>query len=286
MRIPVLLFMLFLLLSRPNQAASAARKALSVWGLDVAPSLFPYMVYCRFTAKALQKSGLPAAPVCTLLGLLGGSPSGAAVLAAYAPGLSRKTLLRLAALTGTLSPMFFRSTLRIWTGNAPLCRLLLAAHFFGAAFAALCAGLLPDRKIPVSAVQTASGDALSESIQSILRVGGCIVFFSVTAAGLCSFLPGLPPLAGALLHAVLEVSGGLHGLCQLPLSAFQRALLLSACVGFSGLSILTQNAFFLRPLGVRLRELIFLACLRALASCFFLAVLNVLQILLSGQPLF
>ena len=84
----------------PQHTSGAAASALRIWGLDVVPSLFPYMVLCRLLSSRLREHDVPAAPVAMLLGLLGGSPSGASVLAAYGSRLSRKVLLALCALAG------------------------------------------------------------------------------------------------------------------------------------------------------------------------------------------
>ena len=76
-------------------------------------------------------------------------------------------------------------------------------------------------------------------------------------------LPGLPAASGALIHAVLEIAGGMHALCTAPLPPTLRAVIMAAASGFSGLSILMQNRLFLRPLGVSLRHLIGFGLVRA-----------------------
>ena len=92
MAIALGLLMIGVMLGAPGAVTEAARDALRVWGLDVAPSLFPYMVFCRLIASRLRQSGMPAMPAAALLGMLGGSPSGAAVVSVYgrAGNLSRR----------------------------------------------------------------------------------------------------------------------------------------------------------------------------------------------------
>lgn len=271
MAIALGLLMIGVMLGAPGAVTEAARDAMRVWGLDVAPSLFPYMVFCRLIASRLRQSGMPAMPAAALLGMLGGSPSGAAVVSVYgrAGNLSRRQTLMLAAFTGTISPMFLLSTTRAWLGNTQICRLLMAAHGVGALFAWAVAAVLI-RESPGARTQaahplqdSASGDPIAESVQSILGVGGCIVFFSVLAACVRVLLPGLPAASGALIHAVLEIAGGMHALCTAPLPPTLRAVIMAAASGFSGLSILMQNRLFLRPLGVSLRHLIGFGLVRA-----------------------
>lgn len=269
------LVMIALMLLKPGVTTGAARDALRVWGLDVAPSLFPYMVLCRLIASRLQKTGIPAAPAAAALGLLGGSPSGAATLSGYAQGLNTRQVRLLAALTGTISPMFLLNTVKIWSGDPRLCRLLLISHLSGAAFALVCTAFLThgQKKSACQGASVSSGNPITESVQSILSVGGCIVFFSVLAAGLRALMPGLGLLPGALLHAALEISGGLHSLCTLQIAPVIRAVCMAAASGFSGLSILMQNHLFLRPLGLTFSELLLFALLRAFGAGVMMAFL-------------
>lgn len=280
MRGALYLIMLLSILLLPGRAAEAARNALSIWGHDVVPSLFPYMVLCRMLAAQLRSRRIPAAPVSGLLGMLGGSPSGASVLAAYARQLPRKTLLTLCALTGTISPMFLMQTVGGWMGSTALgCRLLIA-HLIGAAFAALCVYLLPERIFSTGlspAQSVPAGDdqnPVAQSVNAILSVGGFIIFYSVIAE-LLSLLSFIPASAGTLLHALLEAAGGMHALSVASFPENTKAILLAAASGFSGLSILSQNLFFLRPFGMRMRDLVCFGFLRMLgAGCAMLLLLH------------
>ena len=64
------LAILILILLMPDISSSAARSALGIWGLDVVPSLFPYMVLCRLIADRLRRKCLPAFPVIAVLAVL------------------------------------------------------------------------------------------------------------------------------------------------------------------------------------------------------------------------
>ena len=263
--------MLLVMLAVPEHAAQAARSALAIWGLDVAPSLFPYMVLCRTLSSNLSGRRIPAHCIASLLGMLGGSPSGAAALSACAEKdhLGPDRMLCLAALTGTLSPMFLLSTVREWTKDAYLCRMLLAAHLLGALFSYAVVRLYIG-KPSLSSCATAGRDQATpvnpivESVQAILSVGGCIVFFSVIASTLTLLIPGLSKSVSAILHAVMEAAGGMRALAVAPFQRRTRAVLMAAASGFNGLSILSQNLIFLRQHGVSMRHLIVLAVLRAI----------------------
>ncbi|MDO5377583.1 MAG: hypothetical protein Q4G52_04530 [Clostridia bacterium] len=211
---------------------------------------------------------------------MGGSPSGAAVISAYAGegALSRRALRGLAALTGTISPMFLLSTVGMWAKDARFGRLLLAANLLGAASAMALAYAtgkdeMPPPSLGASSCEKRESDPISQSVQAILGVGGCIVFFSVLASLPGALFPGKGDTALALLHAVLEVSGGLHALLGAPLLPYPRAVLCAAATGFSGLSILVQNMLFLRPLGLTLMQLTAFGLVRAAGASAAMALL-------------
>lgn len=267
MSIAFSLFVLFSLILFPQHTSSAAMNALRIWGLDVVPSLFPYMVFCRLLSARLREHDMPAVPIAALLGLMGGSPSGASVIAAYGSRLSQRTLLALCAMTGTISPMFTLGTVLAWTKSPALCRLLLLSHLLGA----LCAGGIvllsckDGRPSHCALPSCASVNPIAQSIDAILQVGGCIICYSVLAS-LLELLPVLSENASAVLHGLVEVSGGVHALCNAPMSGYPRAIWLSALCGFSGFSILSQNHAFLAQLGVRMTQLIAFGLLRAVLA--------------------
>lgn len=267
-----IVFSLLVLLSLivfPQYTSGAAASALRIWGLDVVPSLFPYMVFCRLLSARLREHNVPAAPVAALLGLMGGSPSGASVIAAYGSRLSRRVLLALCALTGTISPMFTLGTILAWTQSDALCRLLLLCHLLAAACAggAVFMACRDERPAVKASVVSPPVNPIAQSIDAILHVGGCIICYSVLAS-LFRLLPLLSDSAGAVLHGLLEVSGGIHALCTAAVPGKLRAVCISALCGFSGFSILSQNHAFLGPLGVRMTQLIAFGLLRAFfAGC-------------------
>lgn len=279
----ILLIVLGLMLRFPESGMQAAQTALRVWGLDVVPSLFPYMVFCRMLASRLRASGISAFLAAPLLGLMGGSPSGAAVLAAYAGegALSSRALRGLAALTGTISPMFLLSTVALWAKDARFSRLLLASSLAGAALAMGVACLTSAAQPPSSSARASNpdeGDPIATSVQAILSVGGCIVFFSVLASLPQALLPRQSAVFSALFHAAMEVSGGLHALLGAPVPPYPRAVLCAALTGFSGLSILAQNLLFLRPLGLTATQLVGYGLLRAVGAAAAMALLYPLLI--------
>ncbi len=249
-----------MILCFPGTTISASQSALSIWARDIVPSLFPYMVLCKMTAQRLRSARFPAAPLAALLGCMGGSPSGAAMLSVSSGGMAQSQLYALCALTGTISPMFFIGTLHAWGVAQKTCLCLLAAHGLGR---------LSPAKEKVAARETsekANGNPIADSVFSVLGVGGCIVFFSVAAACIRVLFPFLPENGCAYLQSMLEIAGGMRLLIQTSGASSARDVSMAVLTGFGGLSILTQNHLFLQVCGVTQGRLLCLALLRALMS--------------------
>ena len=258
-----------MILCFPGTTISASQSALSIWARDIVPSLFPYMVLCKMTAQRLRSARFPAAPLAALLGCMGGSPSGAAMLSVSSDGMAQSQLYALCALTGTISPMFFVGTLHAWGVAQKTCLCLLAAHGLGALSAFVCVRRLSPVREKVAAQETpekANGNPITDSVFSVLGVGGCIVFFSVAAACIRILFPFLPETGCAYLQSVLEIAGGMRLLIQTSSASFARDVSMAVLTGFGGLSILTQNHLFLQVCGVTQGRLLCLALLGALMS--------------------
>ncbi|MDR3050915.1 MAG: hypothetical protein LBU67_04255 [Oscillospiraceae bacterium] len=293
--------LLTLMLGYPAQALDAARQALTAWALSVAPALLPYLVCCQM----LWAGGLPGRlgkyfrrPMAALLGCpgeagplallawLGGSPAGARlIIQARDQGqLTLRQGERLAFLTGTMSPMFLLATLPGWAGLPHAGGVLLLAHWLGAALAGVGLGrvvpfsrsdgaaappramALPASKPPQPAARPAVAPPIMAAVQACLTVGACMAVFGVVAQMARCLLPGLPPAMAAGLHALLEVAGGAKALAALPLPPRTRLAALAGACSFGGFSILSQNAAFLKPAGVRIGALLAMRCCHALAA--------------------
>lgn len=265
-----------MILRFPSLTITASRNALFVWARDIVPSLFPYMVLCKMTAQRLSSTRFPAAPLVALLGWMGGSPSGAAMLSVSSDGLTQKQFYAFCTLTGTISPMFFIGTLQTWGLERKTCFCLLAAHWVGALLASVCVWQFSSeqkRIVVQEASSKSAGNPITDSVFSVLGVGGCIVFFSVTASCIHLLLPFLSESSCAYLQAFLEIAGGMSLLSQ-TFASFVRDVSMAVLTGFGGLSILTQNHLFLQTCGITQRRLFFFALLRALMSGVVMVILE------------
>lgn len=269
------LTVLFLMLRFPDLYIPSAHDALRLWGVDVVPSLFPYMVFCRLLAEQLRYTRISPVSIAAFLGLLGGSPSGASILAAYCNAIPKKLLLPLSILTGTISPTFILHTTNRWTHDPVLCRVLLICCLLGSAAASFIAygliSIFPANFLDPPLQSTPENTQISpiiQSISAILNIGGCIVVYRVVSVLICSssFFTSHPVLS-SLVYAFLEMSGGIHAISTLP-NTSMRSYMLCAAASFSGFSILAQNAYFLNPLGIRMRHQVLFSLLRMAGSVF------------------
>lgn len=272
------LIIVFLILF-PSDTADTARKAMTLWATSIVPMLFPYMVFSRFLCEVLDTIRFPIVPLTAALGILGGSPSGAVIICANQSAFSQRKLFTLCAFCGTISPMFILGSMQSWINQPAICRRLLLIHWFSAAACAWIVWLLNHSYQETLSLKTSKtsvnhSDPIRQSVDAVFQIGGCIILYSVLAGMFGKILRPFPILQ-PLVHAVLEVSGGIHAICESTFSPETHCILLSASLGFSGFSILSQNHAMLKPLGISMRRLTVYAVLRAGISAILMILLNV-----------
>ena len=277
--------MMVMILAYPEVSANAVRRAVRVWGNEIVPGLFPYMILIRYLVSALRSSPIPYPLMIGLLGLIGGAPSGATLISDYARSYDfhSKTLRALCALTGTISPMFLFTVAGGWLGNSKRTILLMVSHYLGAAAAASIVFALTAERATVfeyapqhRSSQNVAESVIASSIQSVLGIGGCIVFFSSISAVSQTLLPSLPASLSAFSSAALEISGGLRNVIRACTSENLSDILCAAACGFSGMSMIAQNHLLLKDCGIRFGQLVIYGIIRALFSCITMLLLKLL----------
>lgn len=248
----------------PGEAAAAAGEGLSLWARAVAPVLGPFLV-CMLMLSSRAGGGVM---LKTVLGWLCGSPGGARLM--QGSGLKGKSALRAAAMTGTMSPMFFLGTVSGWLNDPSAGRKILLCHIAGALLLGLC---IPHggKAAPVPAAPVPLSQALRDSALALLTVALCMALGCAAARMAACAFPRLPGWAAAALQCALEVTGGVKALIGLKLP-FAVPLVCGAC-SFGGLSILLQNAAFWQDSGVGVGKLLLLRIAHAAISsalCFVL----------------
>lgn len=245
------------MIAYPSEAARAASDALGLWAGAIAPVLGPFMA-----CMLMIVSRLPVRPWArVLLSWLCGSPGGAKLM--RAAGVSGRSALRMAAMTGTMSPMFFLGTLSGWLGDPAAARLMLICHLLGALALGLCipAGKAASGPPPVPMPLAV---ALKDTALALLTVAGCMMLGSVAARMAACALPALSPDVSAGLQCLLEITAGVKALIARG-SPFTVPLACAAC-SFGGLSLLMQNAAFWQEGGVGMGTLCLLRALHGVLS--------------------
>ena len=251
------------LLVRSADAAEGARQGLAVCAATLVPSLLPFFVLTNLLS-ALGLPDLlgaclggalgrllhisPAGAQALILGLCGGYPVGASVVADLLRSghMSRQEAERLLAFCNNSGPAFILGAAGGVFHSAGAGALLYVTHVLGA----LTVGLLfrgedepaRDEKPPAAGPQRfgkALPAALTRAVGSTAAVCGYVVLFGSLTGILAPWLT-LPPLENALVRGFLELGGGvaaLAGLPPAPLPLAAAALLL----GWGGLSVHCQT---------------------------------------------
>jgi hypothetical protein len=263
---------LFMIIRDPASSIDAARSASAVWASTVMPALFPYMALTQLLTQSIRKYGVPekfALPVTILLGMLGGSPSGAKLLANHYGNNSdkpRRAAQTAAAVITTASPMFMLASLpAMMRGTAAYDGLrIFAAHILANLIAGLVCYIIFSHAKDNLNEDKAQGntaivhmpstfndsfinsffDIIKNSAISMLAVCGAMIIFGVLTSGLLS-LTNRPEPAAAAIAGILEMAGGCARIASLALAAPIKAALMCAAATFGGMSIFMQNAAYL-----------------------------------------
>ena len=262
------------LLCFPQEVSAAVTEGLRLSVSVLIPSLFPFFICVNLTS-ALGLTGVLArvfAPVmrrmfhvsgagCTavLCGAAGGYPSGAQCVAAlYREGqLSRAEAEYLLLFCNNAGPAFLFGAVGTVLGIGMTgCLLLWGIHLLSA----LVIGLVnrpkeaPNAALPPVQRANASGavvEAVRSAGQSVLQITMFVAAFSVLARLLTMAAAHiLPDGVCTVLTGMLELSGGIAALANLPIALRWKLALASFFLGFGGLCVWMQTQAVLAPAGL------------------------------------
>ncbi len=236
----ILLALLLLLTIFSDLAGVGVRKGMSLSFRTLLPALFPSMVLCSMIGSLAEYIPLPPPITIWITSHLCGFPLGIRTLTqSYQRGLLTKDqALRLSACCSNASPAFLITYIGKGILGSTQAGFIL---FLGQLTISFLLGLLlkvfhsppppepQDR--PLLAIIT---ESISSASIGGLQLTGYITLFAV-AAQLMKNVPFF-----CYLYPFLELCGGLGSL-----PPFGRLYWVAAAAGFSGLSVLLQNAFFL-----------------------------------------
>lgn len=268
--IAILLLLCAGLLSHAQACTQAAAQAFVLCWDSVLPALFPFYL-C--TSLLLQQELLPALsrllrrpaaalrlpePLlpCCALGAIAGYPTGARLCAALgiAPYVPYCNLC---------SPMFLAAVIATGMLHAPSLTLPLCIAHYGSA---LLLVLLSPRPLSSGANACQEMDSgarggiirmVGDGMSAMLQIGGCICLFAVLSellrqlgvyAVLGGWLQGVGVPAGltaALLHGLLEFTGGCAAVAALSLPPRTALVCCAFLTSFGGFCVYLQTRLFL-----------------------------------------
>lgn len=279
------LFILCLLLfSKSN--ISAAKNGLSLWVNSVVPSLFPFFIaiellnhtnVAHILGKLLNRFMKPIFNVpgigayIFIMGLISGYPTGAKIVTQFRENgiITKAEGERLLTFTNNSGALFILGTVGITLfGNSTIGMLLLLTHIL----ACISVGIvfrfwksndtekIKSTNLNMNSKKSSSnilGSSISNSINTILMIGGFIVLFSIIISILNTskvllllsniFIPIMnffnidTKFCVPIISGILELTNGISLVSGLPNKLLSTNIIISAfLLGFGGISVILQ----------------------------------------------
>lgn len=295
----LILYLLIGIIKYPQISLDSAYKGLSTWFNVVIPSLFPFFIvseilisigFVKFIGKALQRIMKPlfnvrgegAFPFC--MSIISGYPMGAKIVS----DLREKNLIskteaeRAICFSSTSGPLFMLGAVSIGIlKNSSIAPLIIYPHYLGAITVGIIMRFYKKKENIISKrnthktntlnlIKTNLGRDLSigsilsnsvkNSINTILLIGGFIVFYSVLTEllfvsnffnSLIGLLNNMLPINvnKELLHGfiagLLEITTGCQKISTVNINLIYKILIINFLIGWSGFSIHSQALSFI-----------------------------------------
>lgn len=277
----IILVAITLFIISPSMCMEATIRGLRVWVINVVPALFPFFILTRiiimlnqtsipcldkFTTKCFRTSN---SGLVYFLSLLSGYPVGAKMISSYyeSGAIDKTTATKMFSFCSTSGPMFIVGTIGIGVfRDARIGYVLLVGHIIGS----LLNGLLYRGKythkneFKHNLTKSSLNEIMFDSINSILLVGGYIVFASVIIElmQISTLLPNISNLickitpfnydaVYSFLCGIIEITNGLILLGNVNICINIKIILASIIIAFSGICIMLQSSAFLNKIGIK-----------------------------------
>jgi sporulation integral membrane protein YlbJ len=297
---------LLMLLFNPGLALEGARQGLVLWGNVVLPTLLPFMICSGVIVAmdAIHILTGPFKPIlsgilalsdqgsfCLMSGLLCGYPMGAKTTSDFLDQgrLSPREGKYLLAISNHPSPMFVLGYVMAQIALIPSmvrpCPLwaVLAALYLPILPISLLARCCyhykrqPRRKACLEAARTArsepdTGDCFSfdthmmSCFETMVKIGGYIMLFSILALYLTVFPFQMPPLLRPALLGSVEITTGIQIIAS-SVPGKMGALLIIGSAAFGGFSGIFQTKSVLKNAGLSIRHYMLWKLLHSALSC-------------------
>lgn len=277
-----------------NSNLSAAKSGLLLWANSVVPSLFPFFVATELLShtniinilgKSLNKIMKPLFNVrgegsfALIMGIISGYPVGAKIATKFRENnvCSKEECERLLSFTNNSGPLFIIGTVGIsMFGNSTIGLLLFITHIL----ACITVGIIfrfwkynynsfknnylnsyskneKSNDLNFSDLGEIIGNSITNSISTIMMIGGFVVLFSVIISILnsskiiCVLSLILLPLFNILniptsfiyplLTGLVEITNGINIISNIPMKMISvNVIFTSFLLGFGGISVLLQ----------------------------------------------
>jgi len=270
---------------------SSAKSGLVLWANSIVPTLFPFFVatellshtnFAYYLGKILNRFMKPIFNVCGegcfafIMGIISGYPIGAKIAANFRENdiCSKEECERLLSFTNNSGPLFIIGTVGVsMFGNSTIGFLLLITHLLASISVGIvfrfwksnikstsCSNNAYENSkdnISLSNLGRVIGESISNSINTILMIGGFVVLFSViisilqTSQILDVLSNCIRPLfrlfnipaefATGFFSGILELTNGLNIICNIPAKKLSiNIIVASFLLGLGGISILLQ----------------------------------------------
>ena len=328
----LVLMITFLMLCYPEAAYEGACRGLSTWATHLLPSLLPFFIvadlllsmgFVRFLGILLEPVMRPLfrlpgeAGFALALGFTSGFPMGAILTTSLKEQklCTPQEAARLAAFTSNSSPLFLLISVPISMLHQPeLGGLLLAAHYLanltiGISLRFLApaepasiqprhlfrTAVLEMRRYQITHRQPVGsilGQAVQKGIDSIVKIGGFVLLFSVLLslfqkahilnllerffAGILTVMQISPQLSAALSAGLFEMTLGAQTASQCQASLLEQLMIISFILGWSGLSIQAQVSSILAGQNISSRLYCLCRPIQGLLAALYIPMLIVL----------
>ena len=280
----------------------AAKNGLILWATAVVPSLFPFFVstellsytsVIKYLGKWLNPIMRPLFNVpgegafAFLMGLISGYPVGAKIVSNFMEQgiVTKQEAERLLAFTNNSGPLFIIGTVGITLfGSATIGLLLFVTHMI----ACITVGIIlrffdkssticnnyhynySNKSVSISSLGEVLGKSITNSISTILMIGGFVVIFSVVISILnqSGILSGISLMLSPILRSVgfpaelikpvlvgiVELTNGVSLVANTHIKAISVNIVSSSfLLGFGGISVLLQVFSIISKAGLSIK---------------------------------
>lgn len=314
--------LVFFLIVFSDKNIAAAKSGLNLWGTSVIPSLFPFFVatellgYTKvisYLGKLFHKIMRPIFNVpgegifALIMGIISGYPVGAKIVV----NLKKNGICnsfeceRLIAFTNNSGPLFILGTVGVTLFHSYKIGIyLLISHLVSCILVGICfrwwkrgeerktynglRTIEASQNLSFSNLGEILNKCISESINSILIVGGFVVLFSVICSILensrvfslisTAFSPFLAifnipsNLSNSIFTGIIELTNGLKALSEFGLT-YTSIYICSFLLGFGGISIMLQVLSIISKENISIKPYIIGKLLQAVFSVIIIYIL-------------